>query len=614
VPTPSRPLSHQRAIAFADRNLGLVVGDYQGQGAVWSTADGGQTWTSAFVSTSPLASVSVLGTHAWASTECVGGEGCGSVVLGSSDAGATWTVISTIPVGSLTFVTAAHGFGVNPSSNVLLETTDGGRTWSPYASPCEANYVLAGVSFGDAKRGWAACDSGGAAGSSNKEVLSTEDGGVTWTVRARLRLDGTRQVGELPPAGTLRGIQMLASGTGIAWLWNAGLIRTTDGGATWTSLPLGRPLGDFDWPAAAISPDGNLFALTVDLASGEGSATFNLGFSDGRDWKPYMEFAALPTPEPTSPPQPAIADSGVAFFDTNNGIAIGNDASKAYLWRTADGGKRWTVVPLENARTSLSAVFGDRVWVTTTTCPDGAQPGDPSCTATIERSDDRGAMWTAIGHQTLTSMSFGDRKVGFGIGPLPHPASGDTTGGNGLGPYTTMDGGATWAPLANSRPCGSFDPVAVSFVTATLGWLGCGGMGGAGEASKGVMETVDGGRTWTWRSRVYGPSGSPTNIGTISIADYLATISMQPDGAGLMTGGRFSTFRTSDGGRVWVACPPGEFDAYPTSQAAIVPGGPWFVVQSGWITQDTTVMQARLMRSDDHGATWTQIGNVLPNR
>lgn len=220
--------------------------------------------------------------------------------------------------------------------------------------------------------------------------------------------------------------------------------------------------------------------------------------------------------------------------------------------------------------------------------------------------------WRAISHQTLTSISFGDATHGFGVGPLAVPGAAPRPG-NGGGIYATTDGGATWTAVPQPLPCGNFDPTSVSFVSATRGWVGCEGGAGAGEASKGVMETTDGGRTWTWRSRIYGPGGSPTNIGTISISDYLATISMQPDGAGFMTGGRDSTFRTTDGGRTWTSCPPGEFDAFVTSQAAIVPGGPWFVIQSGWITQDGTVMQARLMRSDNQGATWAQVGAVLPN-
>ncbi|HEY5629031.1 MAG TPA: hypothetical protein VIR16_05930, partial [Candidatus Limnocylindrales bacterium] len=286
--------------------------------------------------------------------------------------------------------------------------------------------------------------------------------------------------------------------------------------------------------------------------------------------------ATTPTPEPTSPPQPAIADSGVAFFDANNGIAIGNGASHAYLWRTGDGGRTWSTSSLQAASARLMAAHGDHVWISSSSCT--ANPPDPSaCTGAIERSDDRGATWRTISHQALRSISFGDAMHGFGVGPYVQASAGNTVGGAGTGIYETADSGATWTPVAKPRPC-LLDPVSVSFASALHGWLGCGGQGGAGNAEKGVLETTDGGRTWAWRART---RVSMPAVGSITTADYLDTISMQADGAGFMTGLRGSTFRTADGGRTWTSSPPGEFDAFTTSQAAIVPGGPWFLIQSG---------------------------------
>jgi photosystem II stability/assembly factor-like uncharacterized protein len=623
-PSSSTAASEQDAMAFADRQHGLVVGAYQGQGAIWSTADEGSTWTSTLVPTPPLDSVAVLGTRAWASASCAGIDGaCTPAVVASDDSGATWTVVGSTPVTSLTFVSAAHGFGVEVSSPGplgLLETTDGGRTWAAAAGaePCDVGGPAA-VSFTDARHGWVACRSGeSAVGQSSKEVVETDDGGATWSVRSRVRLDNTGTLGELPTEGIFRGIQMLASGTGIAWLWNEGLIRTTDGGVTWTRLPLGDVAGDLQWPGAAIAPDGSLLALTVAVtSSSNGSATFNLGFEDGRTWKPYVEFGGLPapgttpTPEPTSPPQPAIADSGVAFFDASNGIAIGNDASHADLWRTADGGRTWTISPLAAPSAQLMATHGDRVWIATSSC--AANPPDPTaCTPAIERSDDRGATWRVIGHQSLSSMSFGDATHGFGVGPQPLPANGDTAAGLNTAIYATSDGGVTWTPLPNSRPCGKFDPVAVSFVSASRGWVGCSGVIGAGSGLKAVMETTDGGHSWSWRARIDYPGGLP-DIGSITSSDYLQTIAMAADGSGFISGQRGSTIRTSDGGRTWTSCPPGQFDAFTTSAAAMTSGGSWYVVQSGWLNATLTTFESRLMRSDDHGATWTQVGGYLPH-
>ena len=145
-PSASGSTSDQRAIAFADHSHGIVVGGYQGQGAVWTTADEGHDWSSTTVPTPPLDSVAVLGSRAWASATCVEADGaCTPAVLESQDSGATWAVIAATSVGSLSFVDAEHGFGVDalaPGPAHLLATTDGGRTWAaaPGAVPCETGF------------------------------------------------------------------------------------------------------------------------------------------------------------------------------------------------------------------------------------------------------------------------------------------------------------------------------------------------------------------------------------------------------------------------------------------------------------------------------------------
>jgi photosystem II stability/assembly factor-like uncharacterized protein len=623
-PGPAVAGSTQSAMAFSDRSHGIVVGAYEGRGAVWTTADEGQDWTAVPVDAPPLDSVTMLGTKAWASASCSGDPTgtCQPTVLESSDGGATWAAIASTAVTSLSFVDAQDGFGIGPSSPApqhLLATTDGGATWAaaPGPAPCETGFFPVAVSFADAQQGWVACGSGKAAlGSSPKEFVATLDGGATWVVRSRA--DGGVAAGDsLPFSGTFRGIDMLSSGTGVAWLATDGLIRTTDGGATWARLPLGDAGGSLEWPGAAITADGMLFALTVDVSSSDTSAVFNLGLDDGRTWKPYTQFGRLPapgaspTPQPPAAVQPATPDA-VAFKDATHGIAVGSDATTAYVWRSSDAGSTWSVEPLGAGALTTLAVAGPSAWTDLLVCPADAAPGNPTCTGSIERSDDGGATWTLVGHANLTSLSFGDATHGFGVGPEPPSANAGTSGGLGTAIYATVDAGATWTPLADSRPCGRFDPVSVSFVSASHGWVGCSSVIGAGSGLKGVMETTDGGRTWSWRARIDYPGGL-TAIGTITSSDYLQTIAMAADGSGFITGQRGSTIRTSDGGRIWTSCPPGQFDAFSTSGAAILPSGPWYVVQSGWLNASLTRTESRLMRSTDRGASWSQVGGWLPS-
>ncbi len=615
----------QSAMAFADRSHGIVVGAYGGRGAVWATSDEGQHWTAVAVDAPPLDSAAMVGAQAWASASCAGtpSGACQPTVLESPDGGATWSAVSSAAVTSLSFVDPRDGFGIGPSSPAslhLLATTDGGRTWvpAPGPTPCETGFFPIAASFADAQHGWVACGSGeSAVGSSSKEVVTTADGGNTWAVRSRVSIDGSSPVGALPALGVFRGLDMLTDGSGLSWTWTEGLLRTTDGGATWARLPLGTAGGGAQWPGAAITGDGMVFALTVDAASPDGSAVFSLGLDDGQTWKPYTHFGMLPapgaspTPEPPAALQPALPDA-VAFADAIHGLAVGGDATTADVWRTADGGATWSLTPLGAGAATALAVSGQSAWTDLLACPPDTAPGNPACTGSVERSDDLGATWTVVGHANLISISFSDAAHGFGVGFEPPSASAGTTGGLGTAIYATSDGGATWARLADDRPCGRFDPVSVSFVSADRGWVGCSSVIGAGSGLKAVMETTDGGRTWSWRARIDYPGGLKA-IGTITSSDYLQTISMAADGSGLITGQRGSTIRTSDGGRTWTSCPPGQFDAYTTSGAAIVPSGPWYVAQSGWLNATLTTMEGRLMRSADRGASWSQVGGWLPS-
>ena len=64
------------------------------------------------------------------------------------------------------------------------------------------------------------------------------------------------------------------------------------------------------------------------------------------------------------------------------------------------------------------------------------------------------------------------------------------------------------------------------FVPEFHGWVGCAGMGGVGQAPKGVAETTDGGRTWHLHARVTPSGGSPNVVGSIPMRDYLDGIAM----------------------------------------------------------------------------------------
>ena len=116
-------------------------------------------------------------------------DGDGSVILHTSDGGATWGPQQSNLGGGLDgvdFIDAHTGWAIttdnsgwNTGANVTMEhTTDGGATWIPQF--VAGNTALSAVSFVDATTGWAAGGwdaSRGPAGA----MFETTDGGFTWT-------------------------------------------------------------------------------------------------------------------------------------------------------------------------------------------------------------------------------------------------------------------------------------------------------------------------------------------------------------------------------------------------------------------------------------------------
>jgi photosystem II stability/assembly factor-like uncharacterized protein len=135
-------LKDLRNIFFRTPTQGWIVGD---GGLLATTTDGGVHWTKGSATLpydsrrnmrSTLLDIFFLTpTLGWIA-------GYDGRVLGTTDGGQSWTLATTpthAPLSSIRFVDALHGWAVggNPEpampvgepSNVVIETTDGGRTW-----------------------------------------------------------------------------------------------------------------------------------------------------------------------------------------------------------------------------------------------------------------------------------------------------------------------------------------------------------------------------------------------------------------------------------------------------------------------------------------------------
>jgi hypothetical protein len=120
----------------------------------------------------------------------------------------------------------------------------------PSVDPCESRTSLDGnqLSHGqtfslDGANLWQLCIGGAAAGSSEKLLFRSTDGGNAWTLISRTALGNPppeQGVGDTLPAGNAVSVLLFVTESdGWIGLTSAGqnLFRTVDGGVTWTAIP-----------------------------------------------------------------------------------------------------------------------------------------------------------------------------------------------------------------------------------------------------------------------------------------------------------------------------------------------------------------------------------------
>ena len=332
-PLPLGTSADFRSVFFADAQHGWIGGGAYNiiGGLIGRTSDGGKSWT--FTS-------SVAGTHQVSSGQKIEAmhffdaeRGVAAVDRGkfftTSDGGENWGEIPRWP-GTTDYIFDLHFLDENVGWSAglagVLRTDDGGQHWVPLAKKNEEGRIEGrSIAFFD--------ESNGILVGQHASVLSTSDGGLTWS-RVELPLAD----GEHPDFWD---VVLVDESEGWICGEEGTLLHTTDGGATWSLQPLGIEGVRSAPKLEEIQRNGRVEKI------------------DAGDRTPGLTLAAL------------------VFTDPKTGWIAGHFANmgRSLILRTVDGGKTWTVdadIEGEELRV-MFALDADHLWAIGERTRPGAQ-------------------------------------------------------------------------------------------------------------------------------------------------------------------------------------------------------------------------------------------------
>jgi photosystem II stability/assembly factor-like uncharacterized protein len=432
---------------LTDAEHGWVLSD----GRLFLTADGGRTWTFALDLADPRSIPLITfvdAQHGWVvpfrSTE----DGP-AIVQRTADGGQTWQQASIPSVygipGGLVFFDSAHGLlafdGRNGTPGSLWSTSDGGATWAKVASLPVA--IVGAISFGDGgKTGWAlaASEPNPPAGNPpTNELYVTHDAGATWqrstlpAPPAGWTADEWQPILEAAPSVFVTGEAILSAWYGNGVAGETQLLVTQDAGASWSVAATISSLS----PVPVDALDAKTWIAASPDEAGTGTITLKVTTDGGGTWHSIGDVTAG-----------GANYAQVAFADRQHGWALDNPALQLYA--TDNGGSSWRLLSPSGgpARTPVpcsadSVMLGPDSGVATQWFNVFASNFDPATSITIT-FDKPVIAWPGEGApagpiETLTVPGTGADKLSF------RPADAGVTtivvrmAGGGCSATTTVD-------------------------------------------------------------------------------------------------------------------------------------------------------------------------------
>ena len=346
------------------------------------------------------------------------------------------------PLAGLDMLDATHGWAWT-SSNQLLSTSDGGQTWTDRTPAGQIN--LQGFFALNGQSAWVPVY---LPDSARFGLLHTTDGESSWIQY---------------PYGPSNGLHFTDSQSGWAEETSAGagnlyvtFSQTTDGGATWTPVALAPPQSEPGLPAATLHlcnlcndsfyfDPQRLLIVHGDMGSMQpsGSVRLEVSFDLGKTWRSEN------LPVPADQANELVAPEKPLFFDGGNGLlpvelvqmSSGGSVTQRSLalYRTQDGGASWTQLPVlpEGAAAGVQARILPLKSI---------QDLFALCAGGLCASHDAGQSWQTIhsnldftqsDQRSFPSIDFIDTHTGWAL----------LMQGENSTLYKTDDGGVTWTAL-----------------------------------------------------------------------------------------------------------------------------------------------------------------------
>jgi photosystem II stability/assembly factor-like uncharacterized protein len=303
--------------------------------------------------------------------------------------------------------------------------------------------------------------------------------------------------------------------------------------------------------------------------------------------------AAAASAQPQWLPQASPTTERLRAVSAASEKVVWASGNKGTVVRTNDGGATWALLPVPDAE---GLDFRDvEAFDAKTAYLLAIGPGDKS---RIYKTVDGGRSWTLQFTNPdpkafYDAMAFFDKERGLAVGD---PVDGRAT------ILRTVNGGKTWERLPADRvPAalpgdGAFAASGTCLVTSgrSSAWFGTGG-----AAKARVFRTSDAGETWAVADTQISAGNASSGIFSLAFVDAQDGVAVGGDYRQEKAGGDNVQF-TTDGGATWNFAGSTRLRSF-RSAVAYAPGSRGRIL--------VAVGPGGTDRSDDHGRTWTPLGD-----